>query len=177
MEFHRVSHGALRALFARRSQFHLVGNHIDTHTGKWTLLDAGIGPNQDSFYEYLIKGIAPGAHSHSGARKSPSAAPDPRVRGLGYLLFGDEELLEMFEPLYRATLRHMKEGDWYMDVNMNTAQKSLPWFTALGAFWPGLQVLYGDLRAASRTMLNFLSIWRQYAARVWLQNATCHSAT
>ena len=79
----------------------------------------------------------------------------------GYMLDGEEEYLEMFEPLYAAINRHMKQGDWYLDANMQTGQKSLPWFTALSAFWPGLQVLYGDVMAAQRTMVNFQSIWRQ----------------
>jgi len=39
----------------------------------------------------------------------------------------------------------MKTQDWYLDVNMNNGQVSLPWFTSLGGFWPGLQVLYGAL--------------------------------
>jgi hypothetical protein len=82
-------------------------------TGRWTHLDSGIGSNQDSFYEYLFK---------------------------GWLLFGDAELLQMFEDMYAAVRTHMKQGDWYVDVNMNKGSISLPWFTGLSAFWPGLQV-------------------------------------
>jgi mannosidase alpha-like ER degradation enhancer 2 len=46
----------------------------------------------------------------------------------------------MFEDMYRGVRKHMKQGDWYMDVNMMLGTTSLPWFTALSAFWPGLQV-------------------------------------
>eukprot|EP00730_Choanoeca_flexa_P004887 TRINITY_DN11830_c3_g2_i2.p1 TRINITY_DN11830_c3_g2~~TRINITY_DN11830_c3_g2_i2.p1 ORF type:complete len:802 (+),score=134.95 TRINITY_DN11830_c3_g2_i2:325-2730(+) len=134
-EFLRVAKGAMRALWSLRSAHDLVGNHIDTATGKWTLKDAGIGPNQDSFYEYLVK---------------------------GYILLDDEEYLEMFEPMYVAINRHMKQGDWYMDVNMDSAAISLPWFTALSGFWPGLQVLYGDVVAGQRSMLAFQQIWRRF---------------
>ena len=55
--FEQAAKGALRALWASRSEFDLVGNHIDIWTGEWTHLDSGIGSNQDSFYEYLYKGI------------------------------------------------------------------------------------------------------------------------
>lgn len=55
----------------------------------------------------------------------------------------------------------MKQGDWYVDVDMNHGAVRLPWFTALGCFWPGLQVLYGDVAAAERTLHTFHNIWRQ----------------
>jgi hypothetical protein len=67
----------------------------------------------------------------------------------------------MFEPLYVAVNKHLKEGDWYMDANMQSSARSLPWFTALSGFWPGLQVLYGDVIAAQRTMLAFQQVWRR----------------
>ena len=67
-----------------------------------------IGPNQDSFYEYLLK---------------------------AYILFGDPEYLAMFDDFYVAINTYMKKEDWYVDVNMDKGQVSLPWFTALGGFW------------------------------------------
>ena len=114
----------------------LVGNHIDIRTGKWMYnLDTGIGPNQDSFFEYLLK---------------------------GHILFGDDEYLKMFDDLYRSIGAFMKQGHWYVDVQMQTGAVTLPWFTALGAFWPGLQVLYGDIAAAQLTMLHFQEIWQRF---------------
>ena len=104
-------------------------------TGKWKYLDSGIGPNQDSFYEYLLK---------------------------AYILFGDPEYLVMFEDFYRSINQFMKKQDWYVDVAMQTGQVSLPWFTSLAGFWPGLQVLYGDIGAATRSLQTFQQIWRQF---------------
>ena len=89
---------------------------------------------------------------------------------IGYLLLGDEEYLEMFEPLYVAVNKRLKDNDWYMDANMDSGARSLPWFTALSGFWPGLQVLYGDIAAAQRTMLDFQQIWRRLA-----QASTLHA--
>lgn len=76
-------------------------------------MDSGIGSNQDSFYEYLLK---------------------------GYMLFNDPDLLAIFEDMYAGVRTHMKKGHWYVDVHMSQGSMTLPWFTALSAFWPGLQV-------------------------------------
>eukprot|EP01147_Barroeca_monosierra_P007088 gene7088-425_t len=133
--FATASRTAMRSLYILRSSRGLWGNHIDVRTGIWTHRDSGIGPNQDSFYEYLLK---------------------------GYIMTGDVEFLEMFDTAYDAINAYMKKGDWYVDVNMRTGQPSLLWFTALSAFWPGLQVLYGHVAAAERTLLNFFSIWRSF---------------
>ena len=46
----------------------------------------------------------------------------------------------MFDDFYRAINAFMKKQDWYIDVSMHTGGNSLPWFTSLGGFWPGLQV-------------------------------------
>lgn len=54
-KYEDAARAAMRALWGRRSRIGLVGNHIDVWTGKWKYLDSGIGPNQDSFYEYLLK--------------------------------------------------------------------------------------------------------------------------
>jgi mannosidase alpha-like ER degradation enhancer 2 len=47
---------ALHSLYSKRSKLDLVGNHIDTETGKWTAVDSGIGAGVDSYFEYLVKG-------------------------------------------------------------------------------------------------------------------------
>jgi hypothetical protein len=83
--YEAAARGAMRAIWARRSPLNLVGNHIDIRTGRWTLLDSGIGPNQDSFYEYLLK---------------------------AYVLFGDPEYLAMFEDFYLSAGKHMKHNGW-----------------------------------------------------------------
>ena len=49
-----------------------------------------------------------------------------------------------------------------MEADIKTGKRSFTWFTALSAFWPGLQTLYGDVGAATRTMLLFSDIWRRF---------------
>nr|KYP74644.1 ER degradation-enhancing alpha-mannosidase-like 2 [Cajanus cajan] len=98
-------------------------------------LDAGIGTSIDSFYEYLLK---------------------------AYLLFGDEEYLYIFQEAYAAAMHYLYHDPWYVEVNMDSAAIVWPLFNSLQAFWPGLQVLAGDINPAIRTHAAFLSVWRRY---------------
>ncbi|MED6143743.1 Alpha-mannosidase I mns4 [Stylosanthes scabra] len=133
--FEQVTKNAVRGLWARRSKLNLVGAHINVFTGEWTQKDAGIGTSIDSFYEYLLK---------------------------AYLLFGDEEYLYIFQEAYSAAMHYLYHDPWYVEVNMDSAAIVWPLFNSLQAFWPGLQVLAGDIDPAIRTHAAFLSVWRRY---------------
>ncbi|KAJ3698824.1 hypothetical protein LUZ61_002529 [Rhynchospora tenuis] len=133
--FERVTKNSVRGLWARRSKIDLVGAHINVFSGEWTQKDAGIGTSIDSFYEYLLK---------------------------AYLLFGDEEYLFMFQEAYKAAMRYLHHDPWYVEVNMNSAATVWPLFNSLQAFWPGLQVLAGDIDPAIRTHAAFFSVWKKY---------------
>jgi mannosidase alpha-like ER degradation enhancer 1 len=63
---------ALQKLWHYRSGLNLVGNVINIASGKWIQTKSGIGAGSDSFYEYLLK---------------------------AYILFGTEELYEMFNKV------------------------------------------------------------------------------
>ncbi|XP_010542915.1 PREDICTED: alpha-mannosidase I MNS4 isoform X2 [Tarenaya hassleriana] len=133
--FEQVAKNAVRGLWARRSNLDLVGAHINVFTGEWTQKDAGIGTSIDSFYEYLLK---------------------------AYILFGDEEYLYMFQEAYGAVMQYLHKDPWYVEVNMDSAAIVWPLFNSLQAFWPGLQVLAGDIDPAIRTHTAFFSVWRRY---------------
>ncbi|XP_015573504.1 alpha-mannosidase I MNS4 [Ricinus communis] len=133
--FEQVTKNAVRGLWARRSRLNLVGAHINVFTGEWTQKDAGIGTSIDSFYEYLLK---------------------------AYLLFGDEEYLFIFQEAYAAAMQYLFSDPWYVEVNMDSGAIVWPLFNSLQAFWPGLQVLAGDIDPAIRTHAAFLSVWRKY---------------
>lgn len=133
--YEQVTKNAVRGLWARRSKLDLVGAHINVFTGEWTQKDAGIGTSIDSFYEYLLK---------------------------AFLLFGDEEYLFMFQEAYGAAMRYLFTDPWYVEVNMDSAAIVWPLFNSLQAFWPGLQVLAGDVDPAIRTHAAFYSVWRRY---------------
>ncbi|GAA0146410.1 hypothetical protein LIER_06375 [Lithospermum erythrorhizon] len=133
--FEQVTKNAVRGIWARRSNINLVGAHIDVFTGEWTQKEAGIGTSIDSFYEYLLK---------------------------AYILFGDEEYLYIFQESYKAAMHYLFHDPWYVEVNMNSAALVWPLFNSLQAFWPGLQVLAGDVEPAMRTHSAFFSVWRKY---------------
>ncbi|KAK1310115.1 putative alpha-mannosidase I MNS4 [Acorus calamus] len=130
-----VTKNAVRGIWARRSKINLVGAHINVFTGEWTQKDAGIGTSIDSFYEYLLK---------------------------AYLLFGDEEYLFIFQEAYNAAMQFLYHDPWYVEVNMNSANTVWPLFNSLQAFWPGLQVLAGDIDPAIGTHAAFFSVWKRY---------------
>lgn len=133
--FEKAARRANHALWKRRSKYNLVGAHINIRTGMWTHKDAGIGTHVDSFFEYLLK---------------------------SYILFGKDEDLLMFTEGYTAIIRYLKRGPWYIEANMETANLTHPEFGSLQAFWPGLQVLYGDIEMASDTLRAFFSLCKTY---------------
>lgn len=47
---------------------------------------------------------------------------------------------------------------------MNTGQVKYTWVDSLSAFWPGLQVLLGDIELAQKTYQNYLQVWLTYGA-------------
>eukprot|EP00898_Chlorokybus_atmophyticus_P006326 jgi/Chlat1/6695/Chrsp49S00478 len=133
--FETAARRASRGLWSRRSRLGLVGAHIDVRTGEWTHRDAGIGTSVDSFYEYLIK---------------------------GHVLLGDHEYLHTFRQAYKAVAGHLHRDPWYVEVNMHSGVLVWPLFNSLQAFWPGLQVLAGDVEPAVRTHRAFSSVLRHF---------------
>jgi ER degradation enhancer, mannosidase alpha-like 2 len=130
---------AARALWMRRSQLDLFGKHICTRSGDWTEYLSGIGSNSDSFYEYLIK---------------------------HHVLFPeDEDFWFQFVSAYSGVYEQSRLGEWYADVDMRagaaSSGASRRVFEALMAFYPGLQVLLGDIAPAARTLNSFFLV-REY---------------
>lgn len=135
--YEQVALRALDALWERRSTLNLVGNHINIQSGKWTALDCTIGSGVDSYFEYLIKGS---------------------------VLLNNKQLMEQFRVYFKALNQYLNHGDWYLWANMNTGQKTLPLFSSLDCFFPGILSLIGELDQAKRTLINYHSIWRQYGS-------------
>ncbi|KAG1347674.1 Alpha-mannosidase I MNS4 [Cocos nucifera] len=156
--FEHVTKNAVRGIWARRSKINLVGAHINVFTGEWTQKDAGIGTSIDSFYEYLLKLDFPFANSFLDC----SGGSLNLYLKQAYLLFGDEEYLFMFQEAYKAAMHYLHHDPWYVEVNMNSAATVWPLFNSLQAFWPGLQVLAGDIDPAVRTHAAFFSVWKKY---------------
>ncbi|KAK9826719.1 hypothetical protein WJX81_001107 [Elliptochloris bilobata] len=136
-EFEEVARGALAALWAMRTELSLLGYSLDVASGNWLDANGGIGASADSCYEYLLK---------------------------AYILFGDEDYWGMFAEAYEAALRAYRfaGGAWYHDSDIFSGRPTHYQFNSLQAFWPGLQVLAGDVKLAADTFNNFLAVWQKY---------------
>ncbi|XP_059170885.1 uncharacterized protein LOC131952295 [Physella acuta] len=133
--FEKAAIRAIRSLWKYRSSLGLLGNHIDVSNGKWTALDSGIGGGIDSYFEYLVKGA---------------------------VMFNIPELLHMFREYEEPIKKYIKRDDWYMWAQMNKGSITLPLFTSLDGFWPGIQAILGDIEDGMKTIHNFHQVWRQY---------------
>ncbi|CAG8586677.1 13171_t:CDS:10 [Funneliformis mosseae] len=137
--FEDVAKQALFGLWNRRTDLNLLGNVINLQTGQWIYKAASTGSGIDSFYEYLLK---------------------------AYVLFGETEYLDMFNEAYHAVLRYIRDetGYFYRNVNMMNGGLVSSWIDSLSAYFPGLQVLAGDLDNAIKSHLLYYNIWRKYQA-------------
>ena len=118
----------------RRSKKDLLGKHINIERGGWTETLSGIGSNSDSFYEYLVK---------------------------HYILFPeDADFWPMFFTSYYGVYNESRIGEWYADVDMNNGSSgaSRRVFESLMAFYPGMQVLIGELGPAAKTLNGFFMV-------------------
>lgn len=103
----------------------LVGTVINIHNGDWVRRESGVGAGIDSYYEYVLK---------------------------GYILLGDNTYLDRFNKHYDAVMKYISQGPLLVDVHMHKPQStSRNFMDSLLAFWPGLQVLKGDLKPAIET--------------------------
>uniref|UniRef100_A0AAY4AXY7 alpha-1,2-Mannosidase n=1 Tax=Denticeps clupeoides TaxID=299321 RepID=A0AAY4AXY7_9TELE len=147
--FEWVARRAVRALWSLRSnETGLLGNVVNIQTGQWVGKQSGLGAGMDSFYEYLLK---------------------------SYILFGDSEDYRMFTAAYQSIQNHLRrgrescnegEGDppLYVNVNMFNGQIMNTWIDSLQAFFPGLQVLVGDVENAICLHAFYYAIWKRFGA-------------
>jgi len=110
---------------SRHRQSNLVGNVLNVNTGDWVRRESGVGAGIDSYYEYVAK---------------------------AYVLLGEDKYLERWNTHYQAVMKYMGAdtgSKLMMDVHMHRPNTNSKHFAdSLGAFWPGLQVLMGDIKPA-----------------------------
>ncbi|XP_067622052.1 ER degradation-enhancing alpha-mannosidase-like protein 3 isoform X2 [Eurosta solidaginis] len=124
--FEALAHTAMDALWKLRHRgSDLMGTVLNVHSGDWVRRDSGVGAGIDSYYEYLFK---------------------------SYVLLGDDKYLVRFNRHYNAVMKYVSEGPMLLDVLMHRPHaKSRNFMDSLLAFWPGLQVLSGDIKPAVQT--------------------------
>lgn len=135
--FEVVARRATRAVWASRSALGLLGRSINVDTGIFSDPIASIGASSDSFYEYLLK---------------------------AHLLFGDDELLDMYQEATMALLLHLRHEPFFRSVDHASGfPLSQPvQIDSLSAFWPGMQALAGDIKLAKETFKAFLDVSDRY---------------
>ncbi|XP_077302414.1 ER degradation enhancer, mannosidase alpha-like 2 isoform X2 [Arctopsyche grandis] len=124
--FEQKAHKAMDRLWKiRHRSSDLMGTVLNVHSGDWVRKDSGVGAGIDSYYEYCLK---------------------------AYILLGDETYLARFYRHYNAVMKYISRGPMMFDVHMHRPDmQSRHFMDALLAFWPGLQVLLGDVKPAVET--------------------------
>ncbi|PSN33488.1 hypothetical protein C0J52_15395 [Blattella germanica] len=124
--FEEKAHRAMDELWKiRHRSSDLMGTVLNIHSGDWVRRDSGVGAGIDSYYEYCLK---------------------------AYILLGDERYLGRFNKHYSAVMKYISQGPMLLDVHMHRPHtNSRNFMDALLAFWPGLQVLKGDIKPAVET--------------------------
>ena len=124
--FEEKAHKAMDYIWEQRHRSSdLVGTVINIHNGDWVRRESGVGAGIDSYYEYVLK---------------------------AYILLGDDEYLDRFNKHYSAVMKYIGQGPLPVDVHMHKPEAvSRHFMDSLLAFWPGLQVLKGDIRPAIET--------------------------
>lgn len=124
--FEKKAHRAMDELWKMRHRSSdLMGTILNVHSGDWVRRDSGVGAGIDSYYEYCLK---------------------------AYILLGDDRYFDRFNRHYSAIMKYISHGPMLLDVHMHRPHtNSRNFMDALLAFWPGLQVLKGDLKPAVET--------------------------
>lgn len=126
-------------VYKRRGKTGLVAGGINCDTGEWTDNKAHIRGGIDAFYEYLLK---------------------------GYILFGDEDLLHMWQTSLDGVNRYLEDttadGYWIGEADMNTGERTATVFGALDCFWNGCLVLAGETERAKKLQESIFKMWTMH---------------
>lgn len=135
VRFEKVAKRSFFRLWARRSDLDLVAMSIDALSGFWQSAITGIGASIDSYYEYALK---------------------------QYILFGEREFFKIFDMLYTSLKSYSFDGWTFDNINFQSGMTLTSWIDALGAFFPGLQVLHGDISNAISCHLAYYKLWNTF---------------
>ncbi|TID23220.1 hypothetical protein CANINC_003237 [Pichia inconspicua] len=136
--FEKISRRAVLDMWSQRSKLDLLPMSFDTSTRQNTDSTTGIGASIDSFYEYALKYA---------------------------VLFNDDTFLQIWKDSYKALLTHSQNAfGIFTNVNVENGMAVTEWIDSLGAFFPGLQVLAGDLKNSIKLHRVYFKLWNNYQA-------------
>ncbi|CAR29100.1 hypothetical protein ZYGR_0Z00210 [Zygosaccharomyces rouxii] len=130
-----VTRYAMNKTWALRTELQLLPMSFNPQSGQCYTPISGVGASIDSFYEYALKGA---------------------------ILFDDDGLLKIWQDAYNS-LNTNSRADWfYTNVQSTTGQLQTLWIDSLSAFFPGLQVLAGDVEDAILKHMLTLKLWNTF---------------
>ncbi|KYK56759.1 Glycosyl hydrolase family 47 [Drechmeria coniospora] len=173
--FEQVAKRAFWEVWSRRSEIGLIGNGLDAEGGQWIGPHSGIGAGMDSFFEYALKShILLSGHSmpneSTTQRKSTTDWLDPNsLHGpLPAEMHSSDAFLEAWHQAHASVKRHIYNDrnhyPYYSNNHRATGQPYTTWIDSLGAFYPGLLALAGEVEEAIEANLVYTALWTRYAA-------------
>ncbi|PNY24628.1 alpha-1,2-Mannosidase [Tolypocladium capitatum] len=173
--FEQAAKRAFWEVWHRRSEIGLIGNGIDAEHGLWIGTHSGIGAGMDSFFEYALKShILLSGHdmpnSSTSRRHSTTDWLDPAsIHGpLPPEMHSSDAFLEAWHQAHASVKRHLytdrNHYPYYSNSHRATGQPYTMWIDSLGAFYPGLLALAGEVEEAIEANLVYTALWTRYAA-------------
>jgi hypothetical protein len=171
--FEQIAKRAFWAVWNRRSSLGLIGAGIDPEVGHWIGANAGIGAGTDSFFEYALK-----THILLSGLDTPNSSTKPKFnishldpnvlyRPLTAEENSPEAFLDAWKEAHTAIKRHLYSGTHhphYVNAHLGTGSPQTYWIDSLGAYYPGLLTLAGELNEAIETHLLYTALWTRYSA-------------
>lgn len=172
--FEQLAKRSFWAVWARRSTIGLIGSGVDAEAGHWVGPYAGIGAGTDSFFEYALK-----THILLSGHDTPNTTIQSRKRSREWLdpnvLFSElseeehspDSFLRAWQEAHAAIKRHLYSSSHhphYVNVHLGTGSPQAYWIDSLGAYYPGLLTLAGELEEAIETNLVYTALWTRYSA-------------
>lgn len=173
--FEQVAKRAFWAVWNRRSEIGLIGAGVDAEQGNWIGGHSVIGAGADSFFEYALKShilLSGHALPNVTTLKRPSTDVDWLDPNELWIPLTEDEnspeaFLDAWHHAHAAIKRHLYDDTGhphYSNVNIMTGSLASNWIDSLGAYYPGLLILAGELEEAMETNLLHAALWTKYAA-------------
>ncbi|KAG9237382.1 glycoside hydrolase family 47 protein [Amylocarpus encephaloides] len=172
--FEQLAKRAFWAVWDRRSAIGLLGAGVDAENGQWIGPYSGIGAGIDSFFEYALK-----THILLSGHNMPNVTvpnqdfdqtwmdPNTIYNPLTDAENSPDTFLDAWNEAHAAIKRHVYSGihhPHYVNVHLATGSPQAYWIDSLGAYYPGLLTLAGEIEEAIETNLLYTALWTRYAA-------------
>lgn len=173
--FEQAAKRAFWEVWGRRSEIGLIGNGIDAERGVWIGTHSGIGAGMDSFFEYALK-----SHILLSGQDMPNTTlplrhsddewldPNSIHPPLPTELHSSDAFLEAWHLAHASVKQYIYTDrghyPYYANNHRSTGQPYTMWIDSLGAFYPGLLALAGEIDEAIEANLVYTALWTRYSA-------------